>query len=116
MEVFSGVFSQLQSGISARKIELGGTGDRLKNTRFCVMEAKQERDRDFHDKCCHHGVASRRQAWQMFATCARKLEVRRGTLGLLRDYGSPTAENVVKKATEQTYTQFCTHMLGKPEP
>jgi len=50
-----------------------------------------------------------------FAYCTRNLEVRRGTLGALRNYGSgsPTAENLVK-ATERAYTQFCTHRLGKP--
>ena len=29
------------------------------------------------------------------------------------DYGSPTAENLVK-AAERAYKQFCTHRLGKP--
>jgi hypothetical protein len=36
-----------------------------------------------------------------------------GTLGVLRDYGSPAAENLVK-ATERAYKQFCTHRLGEP--
>ena len=48
-----------------------------------------------------------------FAACARNLEVRRVTFGVLRDYGSPTAGNLAK-AAERAYTQFCTHRLGKP--
>ena len=48
-----------------------------------------------------------------FAACNRNLEVRWGTVGVMRDYGSPTAENLVK-ATQKGYTQFCTHRLGKP--
>ena len=48
-----------------------------------------------------------------FATCTRNLEVRRCTLGVVRGYGSPTAENLVK-ATERAYRQFCTHRLGNP--
>ena len=36
-----------------------------------------------------------------------------GTVGVLRDYGSPTANNLVK-ATERAYTQFCADKLGKP--
>ena len=34
-----------------------------------------------------------------FVACTRNLEVRRGTLGVMRDYGSPTAENLVKKVS-----------------
>ncbi|MFM7979046.1 MAG: hypothetical protein ACKPKO_06980, partial [Candidatus Fonsibacter sp.] len=34
LEVFSQAFSKLQSGLSARKIDRGGTVDRLKNLRF----------------------------------------------------------------------------------
>ena len=34
-------------------------------------------------------------------------------MGVLRDYGSPTAENLVK-AAERAYRQFCTHRLGNP--
>ena len=48
-----------------------------------------------------------------FAYCTRNLEVRRGTLEVMRDYGSPTAENLVK-AAERAYKPFCTHKLGKP--
>ncbi|MFM7986407.1 MAG: hypothetical protein ACKPKO_44555, partial [Candidatus Fonsibacter sp.] len=47
LEVFSEVFSKLQNGMSARTIHLGGTGGRLKTIRFCWMEEKSERDRDF---------------------------------------------------------------------
>ena len=46
-EVFSEVLAKLHSGASARHIARGGTGDRLKNIKFCLMEAKQERDRAF---------------------------------------------------------------------
>ena len=42
-EVLSEVLAKLQSGTSARKIDRGGTGDRLRNIRFCLLEAKQER-------------------------------------------------------------------------
>ena len=45
-EVVSEVLTKLQSGTSARKIDRGGTGDRLRNIRFCLLEAKQETDRD----------------------------------------------------------------------
>ena len=46
-EVFSEVLAKLQSGMSAFKIDRGSTGDRLRNIRFCVLEAKQERGRGF---------------------------------------------------------------------
>ncbi|MFM7979285.1 MAG: hypothetical protein ACKPKO_08220, partial [Candidatus Fonsibacter sp.] len=49
VEVLTEVFFQLQSGISARNIDLGGTGDRLKNIRFCLMEAKSENGQGFHE-------------------------------------------------------------------
>ena len=35
-------------------------------------------------------------------------------MGVLRGYGSPAAENLVK-ATERAYNQFCTHSMGKPQ-
>ncbi len=38
---------KLQNRMSARKIHLGGTGDRLKNIRFCLVEAESEKDTDF---------------------------------------------------------------------
>jgi hypothetical protein len=98
-EVFSEVLAKLQSGLSARNIDRGGTRGRLKNIRFCVLEAKQEMDREFMKSAAtmvllrdeRHGRLLLR-----FATCTRDLEVRRGTLGALRDYGSPAAENSVK--------------------
>ena len=46
VEVFSEVLAKLQSGMSTRKIDRGGTGGRLRNIRFCLLEAKQERGRD----------------------------------------------------------------------
>ena len=46
-EVFSEVLAKVRSGTSASKIDRGGTGDRLRNARFCLLEAKQETDRAF---------------------------------------------------------------------
>ena len=110
------MFAKLQSGMGARKIDRDGTGDRLKIIRFCLLEAKQERDRAFMQSVATmvllrdetHGKLLLR-----FAACTRNLEIRRGTLGVLRDCGSPTADNLVK-ATERAYKQFCTHRLGQP--
>ena len=59
-EVFSEVLAKLQSGMSASMIDRGGTGDRLRHIRFCLLEAKQEKGQGFHEECCHHRVASRR--------------------------------------------------------
>ena len=42
-EVFSEVLAKLQSGASARNIDRGGARDRLKNIKFCVLEAKQKK-------------------------------------------------------------------------
>ncbi|MFM7985755.1 MAG: hypothetical protein ACKPKO_41220, partial [Candidatus Fonsibacter sp.] len=50
LEVFSEVFSELQSGTSARKTSRGGTRDRLKNIKLCLMEAKSDREREFMKK------------------------------------------------------------------
>ena len=81
-EVFSEVLAKLQSGSSAKKIDRGGTRDRLKNIKFCLLEANQETD-----KACMQSVATmvslrderhgRLLLW--FADCTRNLEVRRGT-------------------------------------
>ena len=95
------MLAKLQSGASAREIDRGGTRGRLNNIKFCLLEAKQERDGDFMQSAAtmvllrdeRHGRLLLR-----FATCTRNLEVRRGTLGVMRDYGSPTAENLVKAA------------------
>jgi hypothetical protein len=73
------------------------------------LEAKQEGDRDFMNSVATMVLLRD----ERFATCTRDLEVRWGTVGVMRDYGSPTAENFVK-ATERAYTQFCIHRLGKP--
>ena len=115
-DVFGGVLAKLQSGSSARNIDRGGTGDRLRNIRFCELEAKQQRGRDFMNSFAtmvllrdeRHCILLLR-----FAVCTRNLEVRRCTLGVVRDYGSPAAEFLVN-ATERAYKQFCTHRLGKP--
>ena len=40
-EVFSEALAKLQSGVNARKIDRGGTRDRLKNIRFYLLEAKK---------------------------------------------------------------------------
>ena len=110
------MLAELQSGTSAKKNDGGGTMDWLKNNKFSLLEAKQEIDRAFMNIAAtmvllrdeRHGRLLLR-----FATCTKNLEVRRGTFGVLRDYGSPTAENSVK-ATERACKQFCTHRLGKP--
>ena len=47
-EVFREVLANLQSGISARKMDRGGSGDRLRNVRFCLLEAKHEKGQGFH--------------------------------------------------------------------
>ena len=115
-EVFREVLANLQSGISARKMDRGGSGDRLRNVRFCLLEAKHEKDRDFIKSAATmvlHRDERHGRLLLRFATCNRNLEVRWGTVGVMRDYGSPTAENLVK-ATQRAYTQFCTHRLGKP--
>ena len=36
-KVFSEVFAKLKSGMSARKIDRGGTGGRLRNIRICLL-------------------------------------------------------------------------------
>ena len=46
-EVFREALAKLQNGISARKMDRGGSGDRLWNVRFCLLDAKHEKDRDF---------------------------------------------------------------------
>ncbi|MFM7989404.1 MAG: hypothetical protein ACKPKO_59830, partial [Candidatus Fonsibacter sp.] len=46
MDVFNEVFAKLQCGMRARKIDLGGTRDGLKNVRFCFMEPESEMGRD----------------------------------------------------------------------
>ena len=88
VEVFSEVLAKVQHGLSARKIDQGGTGDRIRNIRFCLLEALQERDRDFMKSAAtmvllrdkRHG---RLRLW--FAACTRNFEVRRGSLGVMRD-------------------------------
>ena len=47
-EVFSEVLANLQSGISARKMDRGGSGGRLRNVKFCLLEAKHEKGQGFH--------------------------------------------------------------------
>ena len=109
--------AKLLSGTSARKIDRGGTGGRLRNIKFCLLEAKQEMDRAFmHSVATMVLLRDERHGRLLlrFAACTTNLEVRRvpwescGT-------GSPTAENLVR-ATQRAYTQFCAHRLGKPEP
>ena len=39
-----------------------------------------------------------------FAACNRNLEVRWGTVGVMRGYGSPTAENLVKGNAARVHT------------
>ena len=84
-EVFSEVLANLQSGTNVRNIDLGGTMGRLRNIRFCLLEAKQEIDRAFMKSAATmvllrdetHGRLLLR-----FATCTKNL----GPTGYL---GSP---------------------------
>ena len=80
-EVFREVLANLQSGISARKMDRGGSGGRLRNVRFCLLEAKHEKDRD----CIKSAATMVLLRDERFATCTRDLEVRWGTVGVMRD-------------------------------
>ena len=91
-EVFREVLANLQSGVNARRMDRGGSGGRIRNVRFCLLEAEHEKDKDFI-KSAATMVLLRDER---FATCTKDLEVRCGTAGAMRDYGSPTAENLVK--------------------
>ena len=116
LEVFSEVLAKVQSGESARKIDQGGTGDRIRNIRFCLLEALQEQDRDFLKRASTMVLLRDERHGRLlirYAACTRNLETRRGTLGVMRDYGSPNADNLVK-ATKKAFKQFCTQRLGKP--
>jgi len=116
LEVFKHVLVQVQRGQSTRSIDAGGSGDRTKNIKFCLLEAMMEADRAFMRRAAtlvllrdeRHGRLLLR-----YAACAADLETRRGTLAVMRDYDSPTAENLVK-ATKRGFKQFCTLRLGKP--
>ena len=115
-EVFRDVLAELQSGMSALKDRPGRRRGLAQEHQVLIVGSRTGKGQGFHEECCHHGVASRQKHGRLlfrFAACTRNLEVRRGTLGVMLDYGSPTAENLVK-ATQRAYTQFCTHRLGKP--
>jgi hypothetical protein len=116
LELFKQVLAQVQRGESLRSIDAGGTGDRMKNIKFCLLESMMEADREFMKRAAalvllrdeRHGRLLLR-----YAACTRDLETRRGTLAVMRDYDSPNAENLVK-ATKRGFKQFCTRRLGKP--
>jgi hypothetical protein len=116
-EVFSEALAKLQSGASARNIDRGGTGDQLRNIRVLFLEAKQEkRDRVFMKSVATMVLLREERHGRLLlrlAACTRNLEIRRGTLGVLRDYGPPTTESS-GKATERACKQLRTHRLGKP--
>jgi hypothetical protein len=116
LSAFTEALAKLQTGESARRMDQGGTGDRMKNMRFCLLEALAEVNREFLQRSAtlvlmrdeRHGRLLIR-----FAACTKTLETKRGTLAVMRDYDSPTAENLLT-ATKQAFKQFCTHRLGKP--
>ena len=116
LELFKQVLVQVQRGQSTRSIDNGGSGERVKNIKFCLLEAMLEADRAFMKRAEtlvllrdeRHGRLLLR-----YAVCTRDLETRRGTLAVMRDYDSPTADNLVK-ATKRGFKQFCTLRLGKP--
>ena len=116
LELFKQVLAQVQRGESLRSIDAGGTGDRMKNIKFCLLESMMEAEREFMKRAAtlvllrdeRHGRLLLR-----YAACTRDLETRRGTLAVMRDYDSPNAENLVK-ATKRGFKQFCTCRLGKP--
>jgi hypothetical protein len=67
-EVFSEVLAKLHSGMSAKSIDLGGKGDRLRNIRFCLLATKQERDRDFMKSDATMVLLRDGKAWQIVAS------------------------------------------------
>lgn len=116
LEVFNEVLAHVQRGESMRRMDQGGSGDRIKNVRFCLLEAVNEGHREFLRRAKtmvllrdeRHGRLLLR-----YAACTTDLDTRKGTLAVMRDYDSPTAANLVR-ATKQAFKQFCTARLGKP--
>ena len=116
LHVFTEALAGLQKGDSARRMDLGGTGDRVRNIRFCLFEALAEVNREFMGRAATMVLMRDERHGRLllcFAACTDTLETRHGTLAVMRDYDSPTAENLVK-ATKQAFKQFCTLRLGKP--
>ena len=116
LHVFTEALALLQNGESARRMDLGGTGDRMKNIRFSLFEALVEVNREFLQRSATMVLMREERHGRLllrFAACTKTLETRFGTLAVMRDYDSPTAENLVK-ATKLAFKQFCTHRLGKP--
>ena len=94
----------------------GGAGDGMKNIRFCLCEALMEENRAFlKSSATMVLIRDERHGRLLFrlAACSETLETRHGTLAVMRDYDSPTADNLVK-ATKEAFKQFCTRRLGKP--
>ena len=116
LHVFTEALAAIQKGDSARRMDLGGTGDRVRNIRFCLFEALAEVNREFMGRAATMVLMRDERHGRLllcFAACTDTLETRHGTLAVMRDYDSPTAENLVK-ATKQAFQQFCTRRLGKP--
>jgi hypothetical protein len=67
-EVFREVLANLQSGISARKMDRGGSGGRLRNVRFCLLEATHEKDSGFIKSVATMALHRDEKAWQIAAS------------------------------------------------
>ena len=116
LDLFMEALARLQAGESCRRTDQGGTGDRMKNIRFCLLEAMQETSRDFLRHAATMVLTRDERHGRLlirYAACAGSLQTRHGTLAVMRDFDSPTAENLLK-ATKQAFKQFCTRHLGKP--
>jgi len=116
LEAFNEVLAQVLRGESMRAMDQGGTGDRMKNMRFCLLEALMEEDRAFIRRAKTMVLLRDERRGRLvvrYAACTGDLETRRGTVAVMRDYDSPTADNIVK-ATRQAFKQFCTHRAGRP--
>ena len=90
--------------------------DILQGTPFCLLEALLEADRAFIRNAKTMVLLRDERHGRLvirYAACTGDLETRRGTLAVVRDYDSPTADNIVK-ATKQAFKQFCTLRVGRP--
>ena len=116
LDIFIEALARLQKGESARQTDQGGTGDRIKNIRFCLCEAMMEANREFLRRAATMVLTRDERHGRLllrYAACTDSLQTRHGTLAVVRDYDSPNAENLLK-ATKQAFKQFCMLRLGKP--
>ncbi len=116
LQVFEDALARLREGTSARRMDNGGTGETNKHIRWCVLEALASQDRAFLREAVTMVICRDERHGRLlvrYAACKPNLESRRGTLGVIRDYGAPSAENILK-ATQGLFKQFCTRRLGKP--